>query len=537
MTRLWWLPASALLLVPAVLEHASALAQPALAPAEVVLHVDQRHPGADDRNAGTAGAPLKSIGEAARRAIDDRRAGTTTRVLVHPGVYRESIVLAADTPADAPIVLEGVGEGEAIVSGSDVWRQWQREGRSRVFRHAWPFGWRPPDIPPGWDQVRSAVERQPILLHGEMLFVNGTPLEQVFSSAALRARAGTFYVETSARPGAGVIWAHSTDDLSRDEVLVEVSVRPALLVATGLSRLTLRRLVFQHASSQLQDAAVRIDRGTDVLVDECRFLLNSWIGLGVYESRGVTLERVTASRNGAGGVQAWRVRGLTVTDTEASENNWRGARGNFTGWATGQKFASVHGARFVRYRAVGNQATGLWFDTDNTDITVTDAIVCGNATRGVFLEASPGPFLIEGSRICDNGESGVMATGAARVTLEGNTVTGNFRHQIVLPWLADDHVETTAVDFETGRPVPIRSSEWTLIGNTIGGGGDSLLFSVGRWPSFFDTFRSDRNRWQHAERRDVFLVYPRRGVLAERLSFDGWRTASRQERSSVFVYP
>ena len=148
MTRLWWLPASALLLVPAVLEHASALAQPALAPAAVVLHVDHRHPGADDRNGGTAGAPLKSIGEAARRAIDDRRAGTTTRVLVHPGVYRESIVLAADTPADAPIVLEGVGEGEAIVSGSDVWRQWQREGRSRVFRHAWPFGWRPAEIPP-----------------------------------------------------------------------------------------------------------------------------------------------------------------------------------------------------------------------------------------------------------------------------------------------------------------------------------------------------------------------------------------------------
>src|SRR3990170_6832229 len=108
MTSPWRLPASALLFAPAVLGYASALAQPAGARGEIVLHVDGRHPGAHDRTAAAADAPLKSIGEAARRAIDNRRAGRATRILVHPGVYRESIAMAVeDTVADVSIVLEG----------------------------------------------------------------------------------------------------------------------------------------------------------------------------------------------------------------------------------------------------------------------------------------------------------------------------------------------------------------------------------------------------------------------------------------------
>jgi hypothetical protein len=506
---------------------------------EIVVHVDQGHPIANDRNDGTAAAPLKTIGEGVRRALEARRGRLSTRILVHPGTYRESLVLTGEDEATgASIVLQGAGEGAAIISGSDVWRQWQRGGERNLYRHEWPFDWRPPELPAGWDQVRSLIERQPILLHGEMVFVNGMPLEQVFSDAEMRQRAGTFYIETLRRPGArSVIWAHSAEDLTRDASIVEVSVRPALLEATGIHGLTLQRLIFQHASSQLQDAAVRITRSTGVRVDASRFVQNSWIGLGVYESSDVVVNGVDASANGAGGIQAWRVRGLAVTDTEASRNNWRGARGNFTGWATGQKFVSVHGGRFERYRAVGNQATGLWLDTDNKDVTISDAVVCGNLTRGVFLEASPGPIRIENSRICDNGEIGVMATGAGRVTLDGNTITGNRQHQIFLPWIVDDHVQAVAPDFETGQPTSVRSAEWTLVRNAIGGDGDSLLLSVGRWPWFFDTLRSDQNRWNHATRRAVFGVYPRRGASPERLDFEGWRQASGQERLSAFTYP
>jgi len=500
----------------------------------VALHVDRHHHTASDGNPGTADAPLASIGEAGRRAIEHRRRGVSTRIVVGPGIYREAIVLDGGAPGTASISLEGADDG-VIVSGSDVWRGWTRDGSRDLFRHAWPAAWRPPQLPAGWEPVRSQVEGAPILLHGEMLFVNGRPLEQVFSASAVRQRAGTFFVSAAGVNGSGVVWAHTPHDLTRDDVEVEVALRPALLVARGVSRLTLRRLTFRHASSQLQDAAVRIDRGSDVRVEACRFVDNSWIGLGVYASSDVTVARVTANRNGAGGLQGWRLRRLTVTDTEASDNNWRGAQGRFRDWATGQKFVSVHEARFVRYRAVDNQATGLWFDTDNRDISVVDSVICRNTPRGVFLEASPGPFLLARNRICDNQGTGVLATGAARVTLERNTITGNAEQQIALPWLVDDHAATTAEDFETGRLERITPSRWTLQDNTVGGPG--RLLTVGQWPEFFATLRSDRNRWEAAGRSGGFHVYTRRGAPVRRFDLDAWRRLTGQDRASVLTYP
>lgn len=44
---------------------------------DIVLHVNSTHPDADDRNAGTLKAPLKTIQAAAERAVPG------TRVLIH----------------------------------------------------------------------------------------------------------------------------------------------------------------------------------------------------------------------------------------------------------------------------------------------------------------------------------------------------------------------------------------------------------------------------------------------------------------------
>ena len=75
-----------------------------------VLHVAQRHPLASDRNGGTADAPIRSIGEAVRRALQNRRGEKSTRVQIQPGIYRESIELNGDdTDSAARIVLRRRG--------------------------------------------------------------------------------------------------------------------------------------------------------------------------------------------------------------------------------------------------------------------------------------------------------------------------------------------------------------------------------------------------------------------------------------------
>jgi parallel beta-helix repeat protein len=381
--------------------------------------------------------------------------------------------------------------------------------------------------------VRRHIETHPILLRGEMVRVDGEAFEHVFSQADLVARAGTFYIESQGLES--TLWVHASTDLTQDRTTVEVSVRPTLFVANQIDHVEIRGLAFRHASTTLQDAAARIDGCSDVRVERCSFDQNSWNGLAVYQSRDVRLANVTANSNGAGGIQAWRVTDLELLDCESSHNNWRGARGDFTGWATGQKFFSIHGGRFVRYTAVGNHATGLWFDTDNRNIRLEDAHICQNDTRGVFLEASEGPFVLKNNRICDNGETGLMATGAARVSLDGNTIVENGEHQIFVPWLADEHVETTAIDYETRQSVRIRTTSWSLTNNVIGGADSALLFSVGRWPSFFDSLESDRNTWYQDGRRDGFAVYPDKGAAPERMDFEAWQLVSGQDRRSRFA--
>jgi hypothetical protein len=81
------------------------------------LVVNTRHPRADDRNAGTVGAPLKTITAAVKRA----HAGTV--IHVYPGIYRESVTIEQSGTAERPICLEGIQDKDGslpVISGNDL---------------------------------------------------------------------------------------------------------------------------------------------------------------------------------------------------------------------------------------------------------------------------------------------------------------------------------------------------------------------------------------------------------------------------------
>lgn len=504
---------------------------------EVVLHVNQSVPRASDDNAGTEAAPFRTIQAASQRALQLRASGGAVRVAIHGGVYRETVTLSRATleAAAAPLIIEGV-DPDVVVAGSNVLALIGGDEDTSIQTSPWPrrFGLAP--IPDGWGQVAADLRANPVVLRSEMVFVGGRLLRQAMSSTELRAGAARFFVEeglSGAVPGT-LSWRAPEGPRAADVTVVEAAVRPALFSAERVRAIVIRGITFRHAATPLQDAAVRISGCADVLLEDVRIEWNNWNGVSVRESRNVTLRRVSANHNGAGGISVWRVSQLTVEDVEASYNNWRGAWGGFTGWATGQKFLYLHGARFTRYRAVGNQATGLWLDTDIADVTIEDSHVCNNLTRGVFIEAAQGPVTLRGSVVCDNGEVGVFATAAAGVTLTRNAIYGNGEHQVFLPWQADHHVLIVERNYETGAQMQIRSQGWTLRDNTIAGEGSSLLFSAGNWPEFLGTFTSDRNRWIHRVRRDAFGLYRGLHAPATRYDLDGWRGMTRQDRSSSF---
>ena len=78
-----------------------------------VLHVSQNHPNANDENDGTEEMPYKTINAAAAVA----KAGD--KIIVHEGIYRETVTPKNDGVPGAPIVIEGA-DGEAVtVSGAE----------------------------------------------------------------------------------------------------------------------------------------------------------------------------------------------------------------------------------------------------------------------------------------------------------------------------------------------------------------------------------------------------------------------------------
>ncbi|HMO24655.1 MAG TPA: hypothetical protein PKB10_00145, partial [Tepidisphaeraceae bacterium] len=82
----------------------------------MTLHVDQAHPGADDRNNGDRETPLRTIQAAARRATP------RTRVVIHRGIYRERIIPAhGGTAPDAMICYQAADNEAVVVRGSMIY--------------------------------------------------------------------------------------------------------------------------------------------------------------------------------------------------------------------------------------------------------------------------------------------------------------------------------------------------------------------------------------------------------------------------------
>jgi len=170
--RLTWVTAACL--APALLaaQEAAEKSEPGDLMSRVAhtLHVNPSSPQASDENAGTDDQPLQTITRAAQLAARENEEGAGTRILIHPGVYRERIRLRpAGKGTDAPIVFEATEPRKAVISGSEVWPGWTRQEETDVYVHDWPFRWGPAKAPA---PLEGLAALHPILLRREMLFAN-----------------------------------------------------------------------------------------------------------------------------------------------------------------------------------------------------------------------------------------------------------------------------------------------------------------------------------------------------------------------------
>ncbi len=494
-----------------------------------ILHVDRNHPQASDDNRGTVGRPLETIARSADLAQANQRSGIGTTILIHPGIYRESVELSGsgDDPA-APITFQASG-GQVVVSGSDVWGGWEEQGGG-LYSHAWPYRWGLAPIPPGWEEIADELTENPMARRREMIFLDGRPMTQVLSVGELSDQPGSFYVSEEE----GHVFLRPPQGTSVRGVKVEVAVRPHLFLFEGMNNVTVRGLTFMHANTQLNSghALAFVAGSSDILVEDCRIVWNNTGGMGFAEARDVTVRRTVANHNGIGGFEAYRVRNLLLEDNVTSFNNWRGYAGDFVDWASGQKLSGLRGATILGHRAIGNLTHGFWLDYDNADVLIKDMVARHNLLDGLVLEASQGPTMVEDSRFCGN-RRGIMGQHAEGVDLRWNTIYGNREWGILITGNSDGPRLVT--DWQTGQAMNLIARDWSLRSNVVTGTSATELLigtslsPAGSWASFVDSLDSQSNTWRNPETNDAF------GVAGwVRVDFEGWEEQTGQDSSSQF---
>ena len=482
-----------------------------------------------DANPGTQARPFKTIKKASQLIAANRPYNIPTIVTINPGIYREFIQISGTDPNVGPAVtFQASQAGQVVISGSDVWAGWQRDpANPSRYAHAWPFRWGNCTVPSGGPSV------QPIVLRREMIFVNGKLLNQVLSGT--QTEPGSFYIDEA--NGRAYIWPPAGTDLATSTV--EVATRAQLLESYRVPHLTLSGLVFEHASSCIstpQRSAVALVDATDQLIEDSSIEWNNWIGLTLFGVTNSTARETAVNHNGEMGIDGYKLKNISMEGVETSYNNWRGAWGHFVTWETGgAKFLLLHGGVFNNYTAIGNQGRGIWFDTDNMDITIDHAFLAQNLVGGIDLEANMGPFAIQDSRICNNQREGVQNNDSESVRLVGNVIYNNQKGQIMIFGGSEPRA---GINWETHAAFEATSGKWFLSGNTIMGADakqpvyETLLFP-GQVPGdFLTTLSSDYNTWFNPQNRSAFHMGPNQDV-----DFPAWQSLSSQDKHSNFASP
>ncbi len=416
-----------------------------------VIHVDMNSAAADDAGPGTQGKPLKTFHAGMKRAVADQAAGKPTRLVLHPGVYREAYVepskwvhlteVKPATPSEPWLVIEAAKPGTVTISGAEPLSGWTDAGGG-VWTRDWPISKKEKSneaIPaPGafsWDKallahpLREGFRFQtwprftPMGYRPEGITHAGVVLRQVLERAALTP--GKFWID-DANSKAYLMLREGT---AFKDASVEVTVRQRLLQLFGKRKVALRGLAFVSGGSLITKnstfmQSVQIPTSTDILIEDCRFDGHSGGALGMLRSRNVTFRRTTFNDNGWLGFGGSRIQNMLVEDCESSRNHWRGEKDPFE-WGGGSFRINDCADVVIRnHKATGNYVVALYFDTDTSNLLIDRPVLTDNFSDGIFLERNQGPNVVRGATIINNWGSGIELA-SRHVTIENSVIVGN----------------------------------------------------------------------------------------------------------------
>ena len=263
------------------------------------LHVNPNSLKADDNNDGSLETPYKTI----QAAADVADAGT--RVLIHPGTYREWVRprFGGESP-EKMVCFEAFGDGEVIIKASEQvtdfepstdWRRhsfdnpyvpeglkiWQHKLNPEMFKGYNPFN----AINLIHDRLFIEYDKTDMttyLNRRGMIFVDGKPLTQVSLYNQMSHLPGSYWVEANGQ----TIHFRLENDADPHEHLIEITCREQCLAPETpfLSYIKVKGLVCAHAATGApvpQRGSISALRGHHWVIEDCTVLWSNTVGIDI----------------------------------------------------------------------------------------------------------------------------------------------------------------------------------------------------------------------------------------------------------------
>ena len=480
-----------------------------------------------DSNPGAQTTPLKTIQAAINKADADNQKGIGVKVIVNPGVYRETVSISNYKSTSAVLTIQGTTTGTAIISGSDVVTNWANAG-SGIYTHVWTENMGFCSIPSGWPTTFAKIA-----LRTEMVFVNGSPLTQVMSHTDLRP--GTFFVSDAG----SMMYIAPPPSVNMSTATVEAAVRRNTLSISKRSNVVVRGLVLRHAATCINQTGAAVSGSSNVLIDAVQAIWNNWGGLGMYNSSKLTVQNSVSSHNGGVGFMGAKDQNVLLNFNESDYNNWRGAQAALFDWGMGgTKLMFMRNTSVQNHFSYNNQAQGLWFDTDNKNITVNNATLSGNVMASLQLEANEGPITVQNSHICSSGV-GINILNTAAVTVKNNVLYNNGgtgiydAGEIFVAGFPGGHKIT---DWTTGQAYNLLTTGTVVTGNTfLNASAGQRVFGTylggNDWAQFANSLNASSNKWFDAATPSNFQI-PGKVVTLQ-----AWQSAVTTDYNSTWAQP
>lgn len=499
----------------------------------------------DDANDGSS--PTKAVKTVARGLSLINGPGVSLEIA--PGVYREGdLKLTNSGTRFSPTTVEGAGVGSTIISGSEQWSGgWTKVGENR-YKHVWPYNW-----PLGDDySIKTEPElvrrREVVIINDQVMRPYLDPNQLTDDSFAVAQSEGSVYVQTSVDP---------------NNAVVEVPVKGELLDVTA-DFVVLRGISFANVSNYYNAAAVSFNASSHVLVEDLQVSRVGGVGLSTTQSQDVIIRRFGGFDTGYSPLAAGFVnRYVLVEDADIVRGGWRTNWGGYTDPdpAAVGKNMFVFQLGYRRINVMDNYTRGLWWDSGNWWVTMTNAYVARN-TSGMWTEANPEGITIEGSEFIDNRDEGLNITHTESVIVERSVFSGS---NALSSWEPPENLNRADPDadqfnFAGALAPPLRSANRRFEDNLVVAqmqdqtvlnwpGNDWILgtmisannsyFAPGSTSNVFDVggVKLDWASWQNRLPQDVGSVWLSSDPLgsADPVTVDFARSEGSATRSSVPV--